>query len=331
MSLTVDVRLQAGAFSLDATFSSDAGSTAILGASGAGKTLTLRAIAGLEAPADGEVTLDETTLYSSSKGVNLPTRRRNVGYLFQDYALFPHLSVAENIAFGMAGRSKDEKRGAVVAMVNLLSLHGLEGRSSSRLSGGERQRVALGRALAPHPDLLLLDEPFSALDAPTRESLVEEFIALRAAINVPMVLVTHDVGEAYALADYLVVMRGGRVLQSGPKADVFHRPISPNVARLVGVQNIFGDVRGGQPVVIGVRSGDIVVSPEGDHNATLNQVVDRGTQLLGRFTTSAGAQIVADLERGHFENIALGGTWHVEAREGATMVWPGPPPASLSA
>ena len=201
MSVYVDIRLRTGKFSLDASFQSDAGATAILGASGAGKTLTLRAVAGLQTPLEGKILQRGVTLYNSEQRIDLPARRRNVGYLFQDYALFPHLTVAENIAFGLKGREQAGQRESVSRMVDLLRLHGLEDRRPVGLSGGERQRVALGRALAPHPDLLLLDEPFSALDAPTRDSLVEEFISLREAIDVPMILVTHDVGEAYALAE----------------------------------------------------------------------------------------------------------------------------------
>ncbi|MDA0798963.1 MAG: ATP-binding cassette domain-containing protein [Chloroflexi bacterium] len=322
MSVSVDIRLHTGAFSLDASFQSDAGATAILGASGAGKTLTLRAIAGLQTPLEGKILQRGVTLYNSEQRIDLPARRRNVGYLFQDYALFPHLTVAENIAFGLKGREQADQRESVSRMVDLLRLHGLEDRHPAGLSGGERQRVALGRALAPHPDLLLLDEPFSALDAPNRDSLVEEFIALREAIDVPMILVTHDIGEAYALAEHLVVMGGGRVLQSGPRAEVFHRPASPDVARLVGVQNIFNDVRGGSPVVVGVRAADMLVTSGPEPDATLNQTIDRGTQLLGRFTTDHGDQLVAELDRSRFANLMPGSRWRVEAREGTSLVWP---------
>jgi molybdate transport system ATP-binding protein len=327
VSLSVDIRLRAGGFSLDAAFQTGDGATAILGASGAGKTLTLRSIAGLQAPVDGKILLDGVSLFNSTERVNLPVRRRNVGYLFQDYALFPHLTVAENIAFGISRRTKAQQRESVSRMVDLLRLHGLEERRPAGLSGGERQRVALGRALAPHPDLLLLDEPFSALDAPSRESLVEEFIALREAIDVPTVLVTHDVAEAYALAEHLVIMGNGRVLQSGPKAVVFHQPVSPSVARLVGVQNIFNDVRDGRTVVVGVRASNMVVGSEGEPNATLDQTVDRGVQLLGRFTTDRGVQVVAELHRSRFADLVPGSRRRVEAREGTALVWPASPGA----
>ena len=327
MSLSVDIRLRAGGFSLNAAFQTGDGATAILGASGAGKTLTLRSIAGLQAPVDGKILLDGVSLFNSTERVDLPVRRRNIGYLFQDYALFPHLTVAENIAFGISRRTKAQQRKSVSRMVDLLRLHGLEERRPAGLSGGERQRVALGRALAPQPDLLLLDEPFSALDAPSRESLVEEFIALREAIDVPTVLVTHDVAEAYALAEHLVIMGNGRVLQSGPKAVVFHQPASPSVARLVGVQNIFNDVRDGRPVVVGVRASNMIVGSEGETNATLDQTVDRGVQLLGRFTTDRGVQVVAELHRSRFSDLVPGSRWRVEAREGTALVWPASPGA----
>ncbi len=322
MSLSVDIRLNAGSFSLVAAFSTGASVTAVLGASGAGKTLALRAIAGLQSLINGEITQGSQTLYSSSKRIDLPARRRNIGYLFQDYALFPHLTVAENIAFGLMREPKQEQLQSIARMVNLLRLHGLEDRLPAGLSGGERQRVALGRALARCPDLLLLDEPFSALDAPTRESLVEEFIYLREAIDIPTVLVTHDVGEAYALAQHIVVMGNGRVLQSGTKDEVFHRPLSPDVARLVGVQNIFNDTRDGVPVIVGIRATDLLVESSNEPNATLTKTVDRGVQLLGMFTTSNSEYLVAEMNRAHLFNLLPGSRWRVQAREGASMVWP---------
>ncbi len=331
VSLTVDIRLNAGEFALDTAFTSQAGATALLGASGAGKSLTLRAIAGLHTPADGRIVQGERTLFSSADRIDLPARRRNVGYLFQDYALFPHLTVTENIAFGLRGQAQGDQRKTVARMVDLLRLRGLEDRRPAGLSGGERQRVALGRALAPHPDLLLLDEPFSALDAPTRESLVEEFITLREAIDIPTVLVTHDVGEAYALAEHLVVMGQGSVLQSGPKAEVFHHPSSPEVARLVGVQNIFDEVRDSQAVVVGVRAGDMEALPDGapgtERNATLTQTVDRGVQLLGRFITTGGIHLVVELDRSLAPDLVPGSGWRVQAREGTSLIWPRVEPA----
>jgi ABC-type sulfate/molybdate transport systems ATPase subunit len=327
VSIAVDIRLQAGAFALDAAFTTDAGTTAILGASGAGKTLLLRAIAGLHTPQGGDITLSGSSLFNSAQRTNMPARKRRVGYLFQDYALFPHLTVAQNIAFGVG---KGDNRDAVARMVDLLRLHGLEDRTPPRLSGGERQRVALGRALAPHPDLLLLDEPFSALDAPTRETLVEEFFALREAIDVPTILVTHDIGEAYALAEHLVVMGNGRVLQSGPKDEVFYHPGTPDVARLVGVQNVFASQRDGRDVIVGVRATDLFVSSAGTANATLRQTIDRGVQLVGQFATDAGDQLVAVLDRTQGAEYAVGTRWHVEAREGTELVWSASPSTKLA-
>jgi ABC-type sulfate/molybdate transport systems ATPase subunit len=327
VSLTVDIHVQAGDFLLDTAFTSQAGSTALLGASGAGKSLTLRAVAGLQAPTSGHIIQGERTLFSSEDRVDLPARRRNIGYLFQDYALFPHLTVIENIAFGLRGCPQGNQRAAVARMVDLLRLHGLEGRFPAGLSGGERQRVALGRALAPRPDLLLLDEPFSALDTPSREALIEEFTMLREAIGVPTVLVTHDIGEAYALAEHLVVMGQGRVLQSGPKREVFHHPCSPEVARLVGVQNVFNQVHGGKAVVVGVRAGDMEAVPCGtsrsDSNATPMQAVDRGVQLLGRFITTSGIHLLAELDRALASDLVPGSEWSVHAREGMSLTWPG--------
>lgn len=327
MSLSVDIRLRAGTFWLDVAFKTDARDVVILGSSGAGKTLILRAIAGLQKPIDGNIRLQATQLFDSESRIDLPVRRRNIGYLFQDYALFPHLTVEQNIEFGVTRQTKAESSRSLSQMIDMMQLGTLRGRQPDGLSGGERQRVAFARALAPHPDLLLLDEPFSALDAPSRELLIEEFIELRKNIDAPCVLVTHDIAEAYALADHLVVVGNGHVLQSGSKAEVFHRPHTPEVARLVGVHNIFRNVRDGKPVLVGVRAGDIVLESDNKPNATMRQVVDRGVHLLGWLITDHGERVVAELERSHSFDFIPGSRWRINAREGTELVWPVSPDA----
>jgi molybdate transport system ATP-binding protein len=162
-----------------------------------------------------------------------------VGYVVQDLALFPHLTVAENIAFGLHGLSKAEQADRVRELVTLLGIQGLEQRLPREISGGQQQRVALGRALAAGPRVLLLDEPFNALDAPIRHALRREVARLRRQLGLLALFVTHDLQEAYALADRVAVYEGGEVLQSGPRAEVFRRPASVRVARLLEARNIF--------------------------------------------------------------------------------------------
>ena len=339
MSISMDVRINVGEFRLDVGWATGAGTTAVLGASGAGKTLTLRAIAGLHKPESGRVAIDGATLFDSEGRINVAARDRHVGYVFQDYALFPHLTVAENIAFGMRGASRSERADGVGRMLDMLRLAQLADRYPAGLSGGERQRVALGRALAPQPRLLLLDEPFSALDAPTRELLTEELLALRERIDVPAVLVTHDVSEAYALSDELVLLGDQRVLQSGAKAAVFDAPSSPAAARLVGVQNVIDGIavggttieaggltvespttlEVGEPVLVGVRASGLSATPaEDDANATLVQAIDRGARLVARLALDGGATVVAELARGGDVGARR---WRVDVRPRQAMVW----------
>ena len=358
MALDVAFRAWAGPFRLEVAFAMGGGTTAILGPSGAGKTLTLRAIAGLLRPHDGRIAVDGRSLFDADGGIDVPPRKRRIGLVFQEYALFPHLSVEANLAFGLRGRPRDEVDASVRAMVELLGLEGLQPRRPDELSGGQRQRVAVGRALAPAPDLLLLDEPFSALDAPTREVLVAEFAALRSRLAMPTVLVTHDVAEAYALADRLLVLDEGRVLQTGERDEVFHAPSSPAVARLVGVRNLLPgvvqavagdtaqvDVGGltvtvpvtavgeGTEVTVGVRARDVTAVPartEGDANATLVREVDRGERRTLVLRLTDGPEVQAELDGDASRQ--LGRTrpqrWHVHVADGAAMAWQGQSPLS---
>jgi len=233
----------------------------------------------------------------------------------------------------------------VTQTIKNLQIGGLEHRFPATLSGGERQRVALGRALVAQPRLLLLDEPFSALDMPTRTALTEEFLQLRTVTDVPMLLVTHDVGEAYALCDELILLDHGRVLQCGAKATVFNRPSSPHAARLVGVQNLLtGSVTAvdaglaivetagmriatdstfeiGTTVQVGFRSNAVDAVPKTDGDASLVRSIDRGTQLNGVFLTSDGTRIVATMRNSSEEVLPREG-WHLTVPDPTTMVWP---------
>jgi len=212
--------------------------TVLFGPSGSGKTTVLRALAGLERPAEGRIAFGAETWLDAEKGHFVPARRRRVGLLLQEYALFPHLTARENVAFGLHSRPRGEREARTAASLALLRLEGLGDRRPSELSGGQRQRVALARAIAPEPRLLLLDEPLSALDAPTREELRLELRTLLLRLGVPAVVVTHDRIEALALGDRMAVMLDGRVRQVAGVAEVFERPADRDVARCVGVDTV---------------------------------------------------------------------------------------------
>jgi molybdate transport system ATP-binding protein len=212
--------------------------TVLFGPSGSGKTTILRCLAGLERPTRGCIRFGEECWFDDARGVTLPPQARGIGYLFQEYALFPHLTAAGNVAYGLADLSAAARAQRAAEMIRLLGLTGLEKRYPKQLSGGQRQRVALARALVRRPRLLLLDEPLSALDTPTREQLRRELRRLLAGLRLPVILVTHDRVEAIALGDAVVVLDQGRVCQSGPVAEVFTRPAGLAVARIVGVETV---------------------------------------------------------------------------------------------
>jgi molybdate transport system ATP-binding protein len=210
--------------------------TVLFGPSGCGKTTVLRCLAGLERPQSGEIRFGEERWFDAASGQSLPPQQRGIGFVFQDYALFPHLDVAGNVGFGLGRLPAGERRARVAAMLARLGLEGLAGRRPRELSGGQQQRVALARALVREPRLLLLDEPLAALDAVLRDSLRDELRQLLLQASTPALVVTHDRNEALVLGDDLVVMSQGRVLQTGPVLDVFNRPVDAEVARIVGVE-----------------------------------------------------------------------------------------------
>jgi molybdate transport system ATP-binding protein len=242
----------------------------LFGPSGSGKTTILRALAGLEKPETGSIRFGHETWFDAAKRVHLPPQRRGIGYLFQQYALFPHLTVAQNVAYGIRlpkGVRTRVDPTWVSKLLERFDLGGLEDRFPSQLSGGQQQRVALARTLACEPRLLLLDEPLSSLDQTLREQVRGELRGWLAEFALPAILVTHDRIDAMALGDHVAILSEGRVVQHGPLQQVFSNPLNENVARIVGVETIVeGQVveRDGELVCLqveGARIWGLATSP----------------------------------------------------------------------
>lgn len=231
---------QVAHISLDAELSCQGGELlALVGPSGSGKSTLLRAIAGLYRPAQGRITCGDACWFDHAKGINLPPQQRHVGFVPQHYGLFPHMTALHNVMAGLShlpAKLREERAGSWLAKVHL---SGLEQRRPAELSGGQQQRVALARALAREPSILLLDEPFSAVDRATRETLYIELAELKRELALPIIMVTHDLNEALLLADRMTLLSRGHTLQSGSPRQVLAQPISETAARLVGVRNLF--------------------------------------------------------------------------------------------
>ncbi len=240
MGLFVHIEKKLGDFHLQVSFASQDLVTGLLGASGCGKSVTLQCIAGILRPDSGRIVLHDTVLFDHALGIDLPPQKRNVGYLFQSGALFPHMDVEKNMCCGLQG-----ERGQLADMLALLGLEGLEHHYPHQLSGGQRQRVALGRMLLSQPKLMLLDEPFSALDAALRQGLLVELQGLLAATGTQTLLVTHNREEAHQLCQHLCILEQGRTTQTGTTCGVFAHPKTPGGARMVGYENVLSVVKVG--------------------------------------------------------------------------------------
>src|SRR5574337_1554202 len=216
---------------------------ALYGPSGSGKSLTLLAISGLIRPASGTIRINGRTVFDADAGIDLAPHLRHVGLVFQEYALFPHKTVSGNLSFGLArGTSKADAADRVSEMLHLLRLEPFAQHYPHQLSGGQRQRVALGRALIGHPEILLLDEPFSALDPAVRETLRRELLQMLADFKGTILLVTHDLQEAYLMASTIAIIDDGKVLQMGTREEVLHQPRTRRVAEHTGAKNILRGV-----------------------------------------------------------------------------------------
>jgi molybdate transport system ATP-binding protein len=242
LSACVQKRLRANGsreFLLDVQLDVPAGITILFGASGAGKTTLLDCLAGLLEPDGGRITLGGRVLFDKATAVSLPTRKRSLGYVFQDLALFPHLTVEANIRYGLVKIPAEEQSRRTAAILESLRASHLRARYPGEISGGERQRVALARALVTDPGLLLLDEPLGGLDAPTKSAIVDDLRFWNRVHQIPILYVTHDRGEVFALAERAVVLEDGRLIAQGTPHEVLNAPRQEAVAQLAGFENIF--------------------------------------------------------------------------------------------
>ncbi|MGH9431109.1 MAG: molybdenum ABC transporter ATP-binding protein [Terriglobia bacterium] len=276
-------------FMLDVAFTVHHGLTVLFGPSGSGKTTTLRSIAGVVVPDGGKITLGDRAYFDSSARLNVPMQRRRVGFVFQDYLLFPHLTAQDNVLYGMRSGKDREKRKRAHELLDLLGIKHALDRYPRDLSGGEQQRVALARALASEPAIMLLDEPLSAVDASTRSRLLQEIVEIQKRSGIPFIHVTHSPADAVRAGDWVLILDQGKIVQTGLPLEAFNSPQSVALARAVGTENIFSgailrqsaddgitvlDLKGCQLIVsynglapgaratIGIRAEDIIVCRE---------------------------------------------------------------------
>jgi len=299
-------------FTLHSSFSSNQGGVlGILGSSGCGKSLTLKCIAGLYTPDKGNIMLNGKILFHSDDRINVPPRRRNIGYVFQNYALFPHLTVYKNIEYGIKQLDKKIRHNKTMEMLEKIQLTGYENSYPSQLSGGQQQRVALARTLIKKPELLLLDEPFSALDSHIKHLIENELLhIIRNNYDGIVLLVTHNIEEAYRLCNHILIIDQGNTLQIGKKEDIIHSPSNLTAARITGCRNFFdvellGEEDGHYIVksknlvfrviksmelspgklIAGLRANDLRISPESfnELNTFPCEVIDK---IEGVFSTT---------------------------------------------
>ncbi len=296
----------------------------LLGPSGCGKTTVLRCIAGLEPITDGEIRLQGQVV--SRRGLTAATEARRVGFVFQDYALFPHLDVAANVAFGLRRHSRDERDARVKELLEAVGMAGIGAKYPHELSGGQKQRVAIARSLAPRPRLLLLDEPFSNLDVDLRERLSIEVRAILKTLGATALLVTHDQHEAFAMADVVGVMHDGVIEQWDAAYNLYHRPATRFVADFVGegvllpaiagaadrIETVLGaldhcqgcDLKPGQPISLLLRPDDVVHDDASELKAEVMKKAFRGAEFLYTLRLEDGNQVLSLVPSHH--NHAVG-------------------------
>jgi len=289
LTVQVQKRFPGGIFALDLIFTLGQGITILFGPSGAGKTTLLDCIAGLATPDTGKIAIGDRVLFDYEHAINLPAQRRKLGYVFQDLALFPHLTAEQNIEYGLAGLPASERHEKSDAVLASLHIAHLRHRKPKEISGGEKQRVALARALVTNPRVLLLDEPLTALDAATKSNIIEDLRSWYTAHSIPILYITHNREEVFALGDRVLGLENGRIIADGTPHAVMAAPRQESLAQLIGFENILhatmiaaNESRGtmtcrirnsnveletpliriqtGAPLLVGIRAGDILLA-----------------------------------------------------------------------
>jgi molybdate transport system ATP-binding protein len=333
---------ESAAFSLDVDLQAKAGITVLFGPSGAGKTLTLDSIAGFVRPDEGRILLDDEILFDGASGVHLAPRARRCGYVFQNHALFPHMTLRGNLEFAVERLPRRERHRKVAEMLEKFHLAEVSGSRPYQLSGGQKQRCSIARALIGSPRLLLLDEPARGLDAPLRAELYAALRQVRQEFEIPALLVTHNFEECFELGDEMLVVREGRVVQSGTPRKVFEHPANVDVARLLGVYNLLPvEIRGldpgrnmsrlryqdfeltgpyfpgrliGDRVWLCIRPDVLTVTPK-DGRPGMNQMpatLVRAVEKLERVRLEFADDIAVEMDRPAFEKYKSARDWVIE-------------------
>jgi molybdate transport system ATP-binding protein len=322
LSVSVSKRLSPG-FALDVTFFAPPGITIVFGASGSGKTTLLRCLSGLVRPEAGRISVGGRVLFESNTRKNLPVQQRNIGYVFQELALFPHLSISGNLEYGLAHLEADTRRERATAMAEAFRISHLLSRKPGDISGGERQRAALARSLVTDPSLLLLDEPLAALDHATQSRIMEDLRAWNGEHHIPILYVTHAHREVFALGARVIVLDHGRLVAQGTPHEVLQAPEYEPLAEIAGFENIFDAIvlerrpdagtmhcrlgaataelevplskaEAGTPVRVAIRAGDILLATEPPRGLSARNVLRGRLASLRR----EGATVIADVDAG---------------------------------
>jgi molybdate transport system ATP-binding protein len=322
LSVRITHRLS-NSFALEAAFDASAGFTMILGPSGSGKTTLLNCIAGFARPDAGRIALGARVLFDSDERIDMPVAQRGLGYVFQNLALFPHLTVAQNVQYGIAKLPAEERYARMTTMLESFRIAHLVARKPGEISGGERQRVALARSLVTNPAAMMLDEPLTALDNSTKSKILDDLRAWNASHEIPILYVTHSPEEAFALGERVVVLEGGRILAQGMPQYVLTTPRHETIAQVVGFENVFdatvksiaatqgtmlcqldgsathlevplGHAEVGARVKIAIRAGDIIIASDQPHNLSARN------SFQGRVLSSRreGVRVIVMIEAG---------------------------------
>lgn len=314
-------------FALDVSFDAPSGFTILFGTSGAGKTTLLDCIAGLTRPDSGSISVRTRVLFDSSRQIDLEIARRRAGYVLQDLALFPHMTVAQNVAYGLAHLYEAQRTQRVTSMLQAFHIAHLAQRSIRQISGGEAQRVALARTLVTEPDVLLLDEPLAALDSPTKSQIIDDLRRWNESHDIPILYITHSRDEVFALGERVIVLDGGRIVAQGTPHEVMNAPMQETVAQLAGFENVFdvlvqavrpergtmtcqvaGDggpllletplVRGGVGTLlrVGIRAGDILLATSPPIGLSARNVIPGRIASLAQHDVIVSARVKGRVE-----------------------------------